>query len=419
MLNSILPRVLQAILPGLLFVALTACAGAAPRYDLRFVANLDPASGSAVASIQIEQPRALVTQLALRMPTDRFSDISGDGEQQRQGDILIWRVPAQGGSLNYRYKIENRRSSGAFDAQLTPEGGLFRGDDLFPSATLTTNELARSKSWVAVHGPKGWSVETQYGNTADSAVRFVHPKRRYDRPTGWMLAGPLGIRREEIEGRAVVVAAVRGERLRRNDILAFLRWNLPTLIAATNSFPKRLLVVGADDPFWRGGLSGTQSLYMHSDRPLIGEDGTSTLLHELMHVATSLRAVTGDDWIVEGLAEYYSLEIMRRSGTLSKKRFLSSIADMKVKAKTVTTLKTSHSAGATTALAVTLFYQLDQELQAWQQANNQPKQGLDAVLRLVIEHEAEPISIALLVQEIQSLGLTDSKTLDKMRKLKR
>lgn len=412
-------RLLQVILPGLLFVALTACASGAPRYDLNFVATLDPASGSALASIKIEQPRALVTQLALRMPKDRFSDVVGDGKQQRQGDILVWQVPPQGGTLTYRYKIENRRASGAFDAQLTPAGGLFRGDDLFPAATLTTNELARSKSWVSVQGPKGWSVETQYGNTADSAVRFVHPKRRYDRPIGWMLAGPLGIRREEIEGRAVVVAAVRGERLRRNDILAFLRWNLPTLIEATESFPKRLLVVGADDPFWRGGLSGTQSLYMHSDRPLIGEDGTSTLLHELMHVATSLRAVEGDDWIVEGLAEYYSLEIMRRSGTLSEKRFLSSMADMQAKAKSVTTLKTSRSAGATTALALSLFYALDQELQAWQMANDLPELGLDKVLRLVIEHEAEPISLKLLAGEVKSLGFSDSKVLAKMRKLKR
>lgn len=400
-------------------MVLSACASAAPRYDLRFVASLDPDTGVASASIQIEQPRALVTKLALRMPTDRFSDVTGDGNQQRQGDIVTWQVPKRGGTLTYSYKIENRRANGALDAQLTPAGGLFRGDDLFPPATLTTNERARSKSWVAVQGPKDWSVETQYGNTANAAVRFVHPKRRYDRPTGWMLAGPLGIRREEIAGRDVVVAAVRGERLRRNDILAFLRWNLPTLVKATRSFPKRLLVVGADDPFWRGGLSGTQSLYMHSDRPLIGEDGTSTLLHELMHVATSLRAVPGDDWIVEGLAEFYSLEIMRRSETLSQKRFMSSLDDMRTKAKSVKTLTSSRSAGATTALAVTLFYELDQELEAWQAANDKRERGLDEVLRLVIEREAEPISFELLEDEVQGLGFTGSKTLAKMRKLTR
>lgn len=409
----------QSILASLLFAALSACASAAPRYDLYFEADLQPKAGTAKASIRIDQPRALVTQLALRMPQAQFSNIQGDGEQERQGDILIWRVPVTGGELSYQYKVENRRANGAFDAQLTPDGGLFRGDDLFPAATLTTNELARSKSWVAVQGPKGWSVETQYGNTAEQAVRFVHPKRRYDRPTGWMLAGPLGIRREEIADRSVVVAAVRGQRLRRNDILAFLRWNMPALIEATGSFPKRLLIVGADDPFWRGGLSGTQSLYLHSDRPLIGEDGTSTLLHELMHVATSLRAVDGDDWIVEGIAEFYSLEIMRRTGTLSEKRFQASIEGLEAKGRTASGLNTSRSAGATTALAVSLFYELDQELKSWQQQNGQPVSGLDVLLRRMIEREAEPISLQLLAQELQSLGLAESTILKQMRKHKK
>ena len=39
------------------------------------------------------------------------------------------------------------------------------------------------------------------------------------------------------------------------------------------------------------------------------------LLHEVMHAMLGIHATSGDDWIVEGLAEFYSLELLRLSGT--------------------------------------------------------------------------------------------------------
>jgi hypothetical protein len=62
---------------------------------------------------------------------------------------------------------------------------------------------------------------------------------------------------------------------------------------------------------WRGGLPGPASLYLHADRPLISGNSTSTLLHELVHVAQSYRAAKDEDWIVEGIAEYDTLERLR------------------------------------------------------------------------------------------------------------
>ena len=53
-------------------------------------------------------------------------------------------------------------------------------------------------------------------------------------------------------------------------------------------------VVGAADPMWRGGLSASNSLFLHADRPLISENGTSTLVHELTHVITRVRGADGD-----------------------------------------------------------------------------------------------------------------------------
>jgi hypothetical protein len=69
--------------------------------------------------------------------------------------------------------------------------------------------------------------------------------------------------------------------------------------------PERLIVVGAGDPMWRGGLSAPNSVYLHADLPLISADGTSPLLHEVVHVMLRARSGAGGDWIVEGLAELY------------------------------------------------------------------------------------------------------------------
>src|SRR3546814_3722824 len=89
---------------------------------------------------------------------------------------------------------------------------------------------------------------------------------------------------------------------------------------AFGDLPRKVLIVSAGDPMWHGGLSGPRSLFVHADRPLISENGSSTLMHEMVHVVTGLRAVSGDDWIVEGIAEYYSMVLINRSGMLSDAR---------------------------------------------------------------------------------------------------
>ena len=63
-------------------------------------------------------------------------------------------------------------------------------------------------------------------------------------------------------------------------------------------------------------------MYLHSDRPLISANGTSTLLHEARYTSQPVCMATGGaDWIVEGIAEYYSLELLRRSNTISERRY--------------------------------------------------------------------------------------------------
>ena len=109
---------------------------------------------------------------------------------------------------------------------------------------------------------------------------------------------------------------------------------------------------------WRGGLSAPTSLYLHPDRPLISGNGTSTLLHELVHLA--VRDVSGepDDWLVEGLAEYYSLDILRRTGGISQGRFDAALASLEEWADRDGGRLAHPSKGADTAYAVLVLHEL-------------------------------------------------------------
>lgn len=380
-------KLFQRSLFVLLVVALSASAtaSAASSYKALFSATLDPESGFATIELQIVQPDSRLRELEFEMPAARYELIEADGTANHEADRLRWQVPATGGRLVYRYRVTHRRSNGALDAVLDASGALFRGDDLFPPARVRALAGARSQSRVQLQVPDGWSALSQYGPAVDEAMPVVRGDRAFDRPTGWMIAGALGVRLDEIAGRIVSVAAWQGTAIRRNDILAFLRWHLPQVVAVAGRFPERLLVVSADDPFWRGGLSARRSFYLHGDRPLISENGTSTVLHELMHVALSLGSEDGADWLVEGLAEYYSLALMRRVGTISERRFEASVDGLAEWGKEAPRLSVQSSSGPVTARAVALLAAVDAR---WARSEADPTQRLDRVVQHLVANDA-------------------------------
>jgi predicted metalloprotease with PDZ domain len=139
---------------------------------------------------------------------------------------------------------------------------------------------------------------------------------------------------------------------------------------------------------WRGGLSGPNSVFVHASLPLISRDGTSPLLHELMHATLGISPGPGGDWIVEGLAEVYSLELLVRSRTLSKKRYQRVLAQIAERGRAAQTLEVEHSSGATTARAVTMLHALDREIR---DASGGVR-GLDDVVRILFQQNGEVTS---------------------------
>jgi hypothetical protein len=365
------------------FLLCSALAVAAPpTYKVDYLVGFVPDAGEATVSIAITPGKGMAERLRFSIDTQRHRGFTGDGSIEAEGSQLTWKPPAAGGKLEYRYKVDRKRGSGGYDARMTDRSALLRIDRLIPPVAVLAPKRAVSISTLRFSLPDGWNqAEVAYVFDGDNAVFPIDgPGRRFHRPLGWMIAGDLGIRREEIDEMHLAVAAARGESMRRNDILAFVNATAAEAREAFGPLPSKLLIVGGGDPLWRGGLSGPNSMYMHADRPMIGENGASTLLHELVHVLTRISGASNDDWIAEGIATFYSIELLRRTGLVTESRAERSFEWMENRGRPVRRLHARNSTGLRTARAVTLFKALDEEIRA---ATDQEK-DLDDVVRALM-----------------------------------
>jgi hypothetical protein len=312
-------------------------------------------------------------------PASRYTGFTGDGDLRVDSDRVFWTPPASGGTLRYSVVID-RISDGVHQARLTKRWTMFRLGHVFPPARARALAGTTATATLALEGPDGWRFETPYGPSSIN-THTISADRLFPRPVGWALGGELGIRRDRIAGRRVAVAAPVGEGFRRQDTLAFLRWTLPQVVSVFPDFPERLLIAGSGRDMWRGGLSGPSSLYMHPDRPLISGNGTSAMLHELMHVGMGSTPSASDDWVVEGLAEYYALTLLRRADGISERRFQASLASLNDWARQENGRLRSPSTGPDTAYAVLLMHRLDQALA-------EKGHSLDRVVAVLVQRDS-------------------------------
>lgn len=353
---------------------------AARHVDMDFNVRFVPEQGIAEVELVVEQGSAVRYFDFNLGDQGLYSDFKTDAEGawQQEGDRGVWR-PAPGKAwLSYRVKISHQRKSGRFDARMTEDWALLRGDDLVPAGRVSQQDGVRLISRLNIELPDGWkSVETGWPRVGKNRFRIDNPERLFDRPTGWILAGKVGTRRARLGETDVTVAGPVGEGLRRMDILTLLTFVWPQVQNVFPRDPKKLLIVGAGDPMWRGGLSGPNSLFMHADRPLVSENGTSSLVHELVHVFSRITDADRSDWISEGLAEYYAIELVRRAGGLSEDRYQRVREHLTQWSRKVDSLRTERSTGPVTARAVLLLQDLDREIRQ----RSKSRHSLDDVAR--------------------------------------
>ncbi len=369
----------QACVVGLLVV--NSPVWAANKVNLDYHVRLLPQSDQAEVRLTLAQGSAVRSLDFDLGDGSHYSDFKADGQWQlTTGKAArgIWRPTADKASLTYRVNINHGRKSGSFDTRMTPNWVLMRGDDLVPAARLDQQDGIELVSRLEFELPGGWkSVETAWPRIGQNKFRIDNPSRLFDRPTGWMLAGQLGSRRTRLGETEVTVASPLGQGMRRMDVLTLLTFVWPQVQALYPRHPGKLLIVGANDPMWRGSRSAHESIYLNSHLPLVSESGTSALVRELAQVFGRINGTQRSDWIKEGFAEYYAIELVRRAGGMSDERYESLHGRLVKSSQKVTTLRGEQITAVQVARAVVLLQELDREIRL----KTHNKRSLDDVLR--------------------------------------
>ena len=190
-----------------------------------FVAQFPPAAGlpylADVARLEWQRLQALHAELQTRVLSlgfnlgdeNLYTDFTGDGEwTQESPQRGVWQ-PAKGkAKLTYRVRINHERSAGRYDARMTEDWALLRGDDLVPAVQLRQKNDTELVARLKFDLPKGWkSVETGWPRIGTHEFRIDNPQRKFDRPTGWIIAGKIGTRRAKLGDSDVTIAAPVGE----------------------------------------------------------------------------------------------------------------------------------------------------------------------------------------------------------------
>ncbi len=150
---------------------------------------------------------------------------------QSHADHIDWSPPADGGVLHFEFVIDHVRDNGAQDARITETWALLKLDRLFPPTKVRVVKGAKSAATLRLAAPAGWSIETPYGPAVGHMHRRQRPAREFRSPQRLAAGGQeLAIRRDFIAERHVAVASPEGSGFRSNDVLAFVRWTLPSLV---------------------------------------------------------------------------------------------------------------------------------------------------------------------------------------------
>lgn len=362
-------------------LALSAPVWAAKKVDLDYQVRLLPQSDQAEVRLTLAKGAAVRSLDFDLGDGSHYSDFKADGQWQlTPGKPArgVWRPTADKASLTYRVRISHGRKNGSFDTRMTPTWALMRGDELVPPAKLDQQDGIELVARLHFELPDGWkSVETAWPRIGKNKFRIDNPSRLFDRPTGWMLAGHLGSRRTRLGETEVTVASPQGQGMRRMDVLTLLTFVWPQVQAVFPRHPSKLLIVGANDPMWRGSLAARESIYLNTRLPLVSESGSSALVRELAQVFGRINDEQRSDWISEGFAEYYAIELVRRAGGMSDERYQSLQAKLAKDSQKVTTLRGEQISPAQLSKAVLLLQELDGEIRL----KTRNKRSLDDVLR--------------------------------------
>src|SRR5205085_8293742 len=125
-------------------------------YRLNYTIELLPDKDAARVTIRLGEGAKYVSRINFRIHPERQSEFKADGELSVEGARAIWHPPAEGGTFSLLAKVSHERKDGKFDALMTRDWAIFRGDDLIPAALVRQKKSARSRARLYFRLPPGW-----------------------------------------------------------------------------------------------------------------------------------------------------------------------------------------------------------------------------------------------------------------------
>ena len=340
---------------------------------------------SSVADVIIRlKPAQAVQYISFDLKKTQYSEFATTGEWQLEPDESrgVWRpLDHRESVLRYRVQLD-QQAGNSYISYVGPHWAMFQGDQLVPEGQLHLRDNVSLKSRVQFTLPKGWSVETGWRRIGSERFLVDDPESTFDRPAGWILAGKLGTRRARLGETDVSISAPVGEGVDRMDMLTLMSFVWPQLRAVFPREISKLLVVSAGSPFWRGGLSSSNTMYLSANLPMVNGTGTSPLLRELVEVFAQIYTADRSVWISEGIAEYYSLVLLHRSGGLSDERYRKALRKLEKTSSEVVSLRGEQLTRQQVARAVVLLDQLNREIEQKTQGKSSIDTVVQALMRL-------------------------------------
>src|SRR5690606_36292287 len=183
-----------------------------------------------------------------------IENIQATGDLEHAEDSFTWRPNSDTAELSYSVAFIRQRDSGSYDAYMTDDWALLRGERLIPPIAVKRPKGATTRVHMAITLPEDWrSVHTGWPEAGKRRFHINNPKYIFPRPAGWIVAGKLASRREQLGNTEFLIASPLGETFRPLEYLAFLAMVWPEVEKAFGDIPEKILITGAGDPMWRGG----------------------------------------------------------------------------------------------------------------------------------------------------------------------
>lgn len=342
--------------------------GATGTFSIDYIVEISPRQPT-IARVRWELSGiGKIRTLRLQFSPDRLDHFQGSGTVEPSAGGMRWTPGGPYGHLTYRVRLNHiRPPSPRYDSYATPEWIVTRARDLFPRIAMTYEVVGstrpRSRARLIFRLPQGWHSATSYPEAGPNAYRLTQTGAKLDRPRGWLALGTFALHRQEIAGIMVSVASLPGSALSADALFRFFGVTLPGLRTLLQAPPQTVLIVSAPDPMWHGGISADHSFFMHAKRPLRTPDKTSPYLHEMFHVLQPYQPAADADWIEEGLAEFYSLELQRRAGLVDTAAYARALAYFERFGQWHVDLTQQQDNAATNNSAPLVMYALDQHIQ--------------------------------------------------------